>query len=253
MTFNALHQSNTPLLLCNVWDIPSTRIATDLDFHALGTSSAAIATSLGKEDGEHISFDTLFERVKGIIQNTDLPVSVDIEAGYSNDPHEVVENIKRLHVIGVCGINIEDSTVRDGIRTLNSAEMFSEFLSIITNKLNAQNINTFINVRTDTFLLGIDKALDRSLARISAYENAGADGMFIPCVAEASDIKALTRHTPLPINVMCMPNLPNFEQLKKLGVKRISMGNFVYEAMQKNLKDHLNTITQTQSFNALFK
>lgn len=251
-TFKKLHQLNEPLLLCNVWDIPSTRIATELKFKALGTSSSAIASSLGKEDGENISFNTLVKRVESIVNHTNLPVSVDIESGYSDDPLHIAEHIKTLHKIGVCGINIEDSKIIKGVRTLQNINTFSNSLHTIKRTLKAQNINTFINVRTDAFLLNTNNKLADTQARISAYEQAGADGIFIPCLTQISDIEVLVHHTPLPINVMCMPDLTNFAQLQALGVKRISMGNFVYEAIHKNLKNHLQSIAKNQSFETLF-
>ena len=173
-----------------------------------------------------MTFDELLYIVKRIVACSNLPLTVDIEAGYSRDPLKTAKNIKILAEIGVVGINIEDSIVNEE-RTLVDANSFAEYLSAIKRQLVKDQVEIFINVRTDTFLLGEKAALDETQKRASLYEFAGADGLFVPCITQSDDIQAVVSSTKLPINVMCMPNLPDFESLKALGAKRISMGNFL--------------------------
>src|SRR5690606_8846801 len=99
--FKALHQSDTPLLLANVWDAHTAKLAQNAGYTALGTSSHAIANSLGFEDGEKISFEALFFVVMHIVAVAKVPVSVDLEAGYSDEPQQVMEYVKQLANIGV--------------------------------------------------------------------------------------------------------------------------------------------------------
>ncbi|NOU51687.1 isocitrate lyase/phosphoenolpyruvate mutase family protein [Pseudoalteromonas sp. JBTF-M23] len=252
MTFKDLHTQTHPLLLGNVWDVPSAQIAEQLGFAAIGTSSAAIANMLGKQDGEALRFDELLIIVTAIAQHSNLPLSVDIEAGYADSPLEVANNIIKLAKLGVVGINIEDSTVVNGQRTLVDAEEFARKLIAIKAQLTEAQVDLFINVRSDTYLLGVEKPLEASLQRAALYQDAGADGLFLPCLHLACDIQIITSATTLPINVMCVPELLDFATLKTLGVKRISMGNFVHQAMLSSLKAILTAITTSGAFAPLF-
>ncbi len=251
MKFKNLHEQSAPLLICNVWDVASTKVAERLNFKAVGTSSAAIATMLGYNDGEEMSFSELEYLVKCITQNTDIPLTVDLESGYSREPSSIANNIKRLADLGVVGINIEDTIVESN-RTFLDAEQFAKTITHVKTQLRKENIDIFLNVRTDSFLLGHSNPVEESLRRIRLYENAGADGIFVPCIVKEADIKSIVESTSLPINVMCMPTLPDFEKLKALGVKRISMGNFLFDNMYKKFEQRLGEIATHQSFKSIF-
>jgi len=108
----------------------------------------------------------------------------------------------------------------------------------------------FLNIRTDAFLLGMPAALDETIPRIKLYEQAGAAGIFVPCIVQENAINEVVHATTLPINVMCMPGLPDFDVLSSLGVKRISMGGFFYnkiyagvQALSKSLRSDNNFST----------
>ncbi|GMM83805.1 isocitrate lyase/phosphoenolpyruvate mutase family protein [Pseudoalteromonas sp. MTN2-4] len=249
--FRELHHQEAPLIICNVWDAASAVIAEKLGYKAIGTSSAAIATSLGKTDGQNICFDTLLAVVKQISEVTTLPLSADIEAGYADTPQEIVDNIAKLAKLGVVGINIEDSQLTNGRRSLVNKHDFSERLSQIKALLNGKNIEMFINARSDTYILDAATALPETIERISLYEDAGADGIFLPCLTAPSDISKIVAHCSLPLNIMCMPELASFDQLQQLGVKRISMGNFVYDNLLAHLENTLLSIKQQGSFEPL--
>jgi len=252
MDFTELHNQETPLLIHNVWDVPSAKIAEKLNAQAIGTSSSAIAALLGYNDGEEIRFSELEYMVKRIAAHTNLPLSVDLEAGYSRNASEIVQHIKQLSILGVVGINIEDSVVIDGKRSLVDALEFSKLLAEITSQLQKENVTIFINVRTDTFLLNVSNVLEETQRRIRLYENVGVSGIFIPCIENETDIQQMVETTTLPINVMSMPKLPNFNILKRLGVQRISMGNFLFDNMYGQLEKTTQEIRSNQSFNSIF-
>lgn len=252
MDFRALHEQPEPLLLANVWDVSSAKMAKELNFKAIGTSSAAMASLLGYEDGEELDFSELLYMVERIRKSTDLPLSVDIESGYSRSTDVMIEHILRLADLGVVGINIEDSVV-SGHREMLPVEIFAQQLASIKERLYKEHIDLFVNVRTDAFLLSSSDALEESKVRISQYEKASADGIFVPGIEKPSDIEEIVNHASLPINVMCMPKLPNFNDLRILGVKRISMGNFLYEVMINQLKDVTRTVISQQSSESVFR
>ncbi|AXN34613.1 isocitrate lyase/PEP mutase family protein [Vibrio coralliilyticus] len=250
--FKSLHQAENPLVICNVWDVPSAKLAEKSGFLALGTSSAAIANTLGKEDGENLHFEDVLFIVNAIVGSTPLPLTVDIESGYGDTPDVIAHNIIELVKIGVVGVNIEDSVVSQGKRTLRDSVWFANLLTGVRKQLRDADVEVFINVRTDAFLLNAREALSVSLERIHRYQQAGADGIFLPCIRTPDDIEAVVASTPLPINVMCVPELPTFSQLKALGVKRISMGNVAHEAMLASLASQLLSIQREQSCHLLF-
>lgn len=239
-------------MICNVWDAASATIAEQQGFQAIGTSSAAMARMLGYEDGEKMEFADLVYLVKRIKASTSLPFTVDIEAGFGRTPSAILENIKVLADIGAAGINLEDSVV-DKERSLCDSHSFARTLESIKEALLRDGTDLFLNARTDTFLLGHPDQLQETIRRTQLYEAAGADGVFVPCMVSEEDISAVTQCTRLPLNVMCMPNLPAFKQLQALGVKRISMGNFLFEKMHEQFGHTLHRVKKQASFNAVFE
>ena len=252
LAFTQLHQQDKPLLMGNVWNVQSVRAFEKSEFQALGTSSAAIANSLGYEDGQQLPFVVLLYQIERITQSTSLPLSVDLEGGYGETSQEIVENIRTFHKMGVVGINLEDSKVENGERKLSDGISFSILLHKITSSLKNENINVFVNVRCDAFLMQHDNALMMAIERIDLYEKAGADGIFLPGISREDDIRKVVSCTHLPINVMCIPDLPDFEVLARLGVKRISMGNCVYNKVYDTMEKTINQILIQQSFHPLF-
>jgi 2-methylisocitrate lyase-like PEP mutase family enzyme len=251
--FRKLHQQQGPLLLGNVWDAKSARIYEQLGYKAIGTSSAAASEALGYDDGENMPFAEYLFMVKRIKASTTLPFTVDIEGGYGESPQEVVKNIRQLAALGVAGINIEDSIINNGARSLLPAAVFAEKLKQIAHRLQRDKIDIFINVRCDAWLLGLQQPKEEASKRITLYEKAGADGIFLPCITNVDDIRAMVNISGLPVNVMCMPNLPGFATLQSLGVKRISMGPFVSAAIYKKMEQLSGSIVEEENFSGLFQ
>jgi 2-methylisocitrate lyase-like PEP mutase family enzyme len=250
-TFLQLHEGPTPLLLGNIWDANSAKIFERAGYKAIGSSSQAVAASLGYEDGEQMPFDVLLQLAKQVVNSVNIPFTVDIEGGYSRSATRIIEHIEQLHDAGVVGINLEDTVVGNS-RELQPLAAFQKTLCSVADYLRRKNLKMFLNIRTDGFLLGLPNALTETIGRIRSYNDAGANGIFVPCITEVNDIKAVVNATYLPVNVMCMPSLPNFGELKSLGVKRISVGPFLYSYAVKRAAEAASTIIENDNFSLLF-
>ena len=250
--FLALHKNAEPLLIGNVWNAQSAKIFEHQKFKAVGTSSAAVAETLGYEDGQQMSIEEYMFVIKRVALSVSIPLSVDMEAGYGNTPEQICKNITQLYSLGVSGINIEDSIVLDGKRSIMNAAVFAEKLKHIIRLLNADNIKMFINVRSDSFLLNLPNALDDALSRIALYQNTGVHGLFFPCITKIADIEKVTTNSKLPVNIMCMPGLPDFKQLQNAGVKRISMGPYLNKNIYQKLENSVEKIITEGCFDSFF-
>lgn len=250
MNFKELHHQEHPLLICNVWDVPSAKAARKLNFQAIGTSSGAVAAVLGYEDGENIPFSELALIVEKIATSVDIPLSVDLEGGYSREPLKVAEHINRLTAFGVLGINLEDSIVVNGEREFLEPGAFAQFLKKIRENLSERPL--YINARTDAYILQRPNALEETLERGKQYQEAGADGLFAPFIHKQDEIEAVTREVNLPLNVLAMPELPNLKDLQTLGVKRVSMGSALFQRTNRLLKKELQQVLDSNSLQRLF-
>lgn len=249
--FKQLHHQNTPLLLSNVWDVASALVMQEKGMKALATSSSAIADTLGYADGQNISFGELLHVIRRIVACVKLPVSADIEAGYSDTIEGLLANIDLLVEAGVAGINLEDSAP-SGTRTLLPADDFVKKITAIKSHLAAKGQHLFINARTDTFLLDIPGKLEETFKRARLYAQAGADSLFVPFIKEPADIQAVVAATKLPVNVLSMKGLPGIDELTSLGVKRISMGGSMYWAQKRALGARLEQVLADRNFESVF-
>ncbi|MCB2376879.1 isocitrate lyase/phosphoenolpyruvate mutase family protein [Hymenobacter sp. BT635] len=250
--FRQLHYQPAPLLLPTIWDARSAAVSQAQGFGAVGTSSAAIAGMLGYADGEQLPFAELRYIVGRICASTTLPVSVDLEGGYSRNPAQIARHIAELGALGVAGINLEDSVSEQGQRRQLPPEEFAATLRTIRALLAEQQLDVFLNVRTDTYLLGQAAPLTATCQRLCHYEAAGADGLFVPGLTDLTETHDLCRATRLPVNVMALPALPGFGALAAAGVRRISMGSFLFEALTVRQQQLGHQIQHDQAFTSLF-
>jgi 2-methylisocitrate lyase-like PEP mutase family enzyme len=250
-TFKNLHEGNGLFILPNAWNAKSALLFQEKNFPAIATSSAAVANSLGYEDGEKMPFADYLFVIKRILASVQVPVTVDMEMGYGRSDEEILTNILRLIELGVAGINIEDSIIDKTNRVLNDAPVFAKTIEYIKNKLASKNSALFINVRCDTFILNVENKLEETLHRLKMYEATGADGIFLPCISKETDIAEVVGHTKLPVNVMCIPGLPDFETLNKLGVKRASMGPFLFNKVYAEAAKLSEVITSNKNFSPI--
>lgn len=229
--FISLHQQASPLLLANVWDAASTVLVQKLGAKAIATSSASLCWANGYADGAEFPISQLLTAVSNILRVSSLPVTVDIEGGYSDCPKEVATLVEKLAALGVAGINIEDG--------VSSSELLREKIIAIRQRVDHDAL--FINARCDVYLrelVNADNARDATFARLIKYEEAGASGFFVPGLSNAKTIKHLCDNVSLPLNLM-VDNETDIQVLKQLGVKRLSHGpnTFLqaYDALQKNV------------------
>ncbi|HEY9533731.1 MAG TPA: isocitrate lyase/phosphoenolpyruvate mutase family protein [Mucilaginibacter sp.] len=240
--FYQLHQQQAPFIIANAWNARSAQLIEEAGFEAIATSSGAIAGSLGYEDGEKIPFNELLYMVQRIKACTTLPLSVDMERGYADDLNVLTDNIQKLIDNGVSGINIED---------MQGEDIYLRKLESIKNYLIKTNQQLFINARTDVFLQKLPSPLETVLRRAKLYKEAGADGLFVPAVSDATVIKEITRSTTLPVNMVASSKL-SVETLASLGIRRISMAVLLYKATYNQLARISRNIKDENSFSPLF-
>jgi 2-methylisocitrate lyase-like PEP mutase family enzyme len=226
--FGSLHRGERLFVLPNVWDARSAQIFEEKGFPAIATSSAAVAGSLGYEDGEGMPFEDYLFVIRRILASVRVPLSVDLEMGYGSSAAEVYGNILQLVRLGVVGINIEDSVICHPGRELKDAGVFSKTIGDIKKRLTGEGLELFINIRCDTYFLDVKNKERETRSRLAIYEDSGADGVFLPGISREEDISEAVNATKLPLNVMCIPGLPDFRVLNRLGVKRVSMGPFLF-------------------------
>ncbi|WP_420430114.1 isocitrate lyase/PEP mutase family protein [Kordiimonas sp.] len=247
-----LHKGEGLLLLPNAWDVPSAQAFAAARFNLIGTSSWAVAAMLGYPDGEQIPFETLLMVAERIALNTNAMISVDIEAGYAADIEGVCANVTRVMAAGAVGINFEDSLKGD-TKGLIDTQMQVDRIRAIKALRNASGDPVFLNARTDGFLVLKDNpraALTETLKRAEAYAAAGADCLFVPFLKDEELIGELTRVCPLPVNLLALPGVTDLALLQDLGVKRVSLGNGVFDiavARHRALATDIKSMTKLDS------
>jgi len=225
--FKSLHRKGRPLVLLNIWDAGSAKIVADAGAKAIATGSWAVAAASGYEDGEALPLGFALHTVRRIVEAVDIPVSMDIESGYGRTPDQLAETVKQVVDIGVVGINLEDQII--GQNRLYSLPDQARRIGACRKAADAAGVPMFINARSDLFFQADENAKTEALeqeilARVVAYQQAGADGLFAPGLLDETLIKALCEAAPMPVNIMLMPHCPSLEALTKIGVSRISHG-----------------------------
>lgn len=250
-TFEALHQARKLFLLPNAWDAESAIIFQESNYPAVGTSSAAVAASLGYVDGEQMPFDDYLVIIRRIAASVTIPVTIDLEMGYGKTKEEVYANVQRVMEAGVVGINLEDSFIAQGKRSLKDAKEFALTLEFIKKKLTAQRQSLFLNVRCDTYLLKVKDKESETRERMKSYASAGADGIFLPFLQTEQDMERVLTETKLPLNIMCVPGLPEIEKMAKLGVRRLSMGPFLHNKVYSRARELAKKVIEQNNLKSI--
>lgn len=212
--FSALHYADTPLLLPNAWDHASAVALAAQGFEAIGTTSLGVAAAAGLPDGTAATGDLTLRLARQLGTGSFL-LSVDAEDGFGQDPDGVAELARELAEAGAVGINLEDGL---GPVALHAAKIAA---------VKAAVPDLFVNARTDTYWLG-DGSQAETCRRLDAYQQAGADGVFVPGLSDADRIAALVKSLDVPLNILYSPLGPTGAQLGDLGVRRVSLGSLLY-------------------------
>ena len=234
--FAALHVAGSPLVLFNVWDAGSAQAVAKAGASAIATGSASVAMANGFGDGQEVPINFALANAKRIVDAVDLPVTVDFEGAYSDDPAEGARNIARLKETGAVGCNFEDQVV--GGKGLHP---IPDQAKRIAAARAAVGPDFFINCRTDLFLKTAQEThdaamLDEAIARVRAYAEAGASGFFVPMLGDLELLRRLCAESPIPVNFMTYPGCPANAEVAATGVARISHGPFPYMALMGQLE-----------------
>ncbi len=223
-TFRQLHDEF--LLLPNAWDAGSARLIESLGAQAIATTSAGVAWSHGYRDGDTLPSEALLATAREIARVIKIPLTVDIEGGYSDEPSDVGQLVKRVIEAGAVGINLEDGA--------SPPELFCRKIEAARKSSEQAGADLFINVRSDVILRelvpesGAGKEIVR---RACSYREAGGDGLFVPGLADGAVIEEIARAIqPTPLNIMLVAGLPDFATLRKQGVRRLSAGAAIAQA-----------------------
>jgi 2-methylisocitrate lyase-like PEP mutase family enzyme len=223
--FHRLHHADRPLLLPNAWDAGSARLIESCGAAAIATTSAGLAWSRGYPDGDAVPPRVLATAIAELTRVLDVPLTVDIEGGYSNDPGSVADTVSAIVDAGAVGINIEDGG--------GTPELLCAKITAARAAAGRAGVELFINARTDVFLRGLvppERAVAETVERARRYREAGCDGVFVPALVDPETIRSLVAAIPLPLNAMVRPNLPPAAELARLGVRRVSAGSALAQA-----------------------
>jgi 2-methylisocitrate lyase-like PEP mutase family enzyme len=224
--FRRLHRPGDPVVLVNVWDAVSARIVEDAGFPAIASTSAGVAWSEGYPDGEQISREEMFVRIRRIAGAVDVPVTADCEAAYGTSIGDAVLTARGAIEAGAIGLNFEDVDVKRGEPL--DAELQAERIRAMRRVAGDTGVPLVINARTDAFLAGFGESdqwrLEESIRRGNRFLEAGADCIFVPGVSDQLLITALVKGIRGPVNILAGANTPPVVRLAELGVARISVG-----------------------------
>lgn len=228
--FLALHNAGELLVLPNAWDAGSAVIYQRAGFRAVATSSAGIAFSYGRSDGERVTLTDLLHVVKSMVARLSVPLSVDFETGYGDGLDDTLDSVRSVIRAGAVGINLEDGVVGEGAKghKLVDLERQLELLRAVSGLREELGVPFVINARTDPYWLSIGSEAEQlkvSIERGNAFMAAGADCVFVPGNMGTGVISQLVREVGGPLNVILAPLTPSIAELNDLGVGRLTLGS----------------------------
>jgi 2-methylisocitrate lyase-like PEP mutase family enzyme len=227
-----LHGGPRILILPNAWDVASARIVEELGFPAIATTSAGIAAVLGYPDGQQISRDEMLDMVARIARSVRVPVTADLEAGYGVTIGDMTETVKAMVAAGAVGMNLEDVTGSDESSQVD-LRLQIEKIRAIRRVGESLGVPVVLNARTDVYLMRIGPAetrFERTVERLRAYHDAGADCLFAPGLKDRETIAKLVQALRAPLNILVTAGSPTLFELEKMGVARASTGSAVMRA-----------------------
>jgi 2-methylisocitrate lyase-like PEP mutase family enzyme len=234
-TFAALHVPGDPVILYNIWDVGSARAVAKAGAKALATGSHPVGDASGFGDGQKVPLDFVFDNAARIVTAIDLPLSVDFEGAYSDDPGQGAANVAMLAATGAVGCNFEDQVL--GGNGVHPVKAQAKRIEAIRKAVGDQ---FFINARTDLYLKTQDHdwaLVDAVIERGKAFADAGASGFFVPRLADARQIEKIVKDVPLPLNLIAFPGAPDKQVWASAGAARISHGPFPHRALMTKFEE----------------
>ncbi|MGH9068674.1 MAG: isocitrate lyase/PEP mutase family protein [Acidimicrobiales bacterium] len=240
--FRALHHAGEILLMPNAWDVGSARILEHLGFQAVATTSSGSAAARGRTDGS-LDRDSVLAHCADLAAAVDLPVSADLENCFDDQPAGVAETLRRASTIGLAGASVEDwsgTAIYDRSLAAERVQAASE----------AARSTLVVTARAENHIRGVDD-LDDTIARLRAYQEAGADVLFAPGITTAEQIGAVVSSVDLPVSVLVRPGVPPVPELAALGVRRVSVGGAFAFAAYGALLDAAQELRTTGTYGYL--
>jgi 2-methylisocitrate lyase-like PEP mutase family enzyme len=226
LRFLELHRGETPLLLPNPWDVGSARLLASLGFEALATTSSGFAATLGRLDGS-VGREEALAHAASIVGASELPVSADLENGFAADAAGVAETMRLALAAGLAGCSVEDYSGDDDAPIYGLGEAVER----VAAAAHDGPVHMVLTARAENYLRGRPD-LDDTIARLQAYERAGADVLYAPGLTDLRDIQRVVEAVELPVNVLALPAAPSVAELASVGVRRISIGGaFAFAAL----------------------
>jgi 2-methylisocitrate lyase-like PEP mutase family enzyme len=224
--FLALHRKGDPLLMPNAWDLGSAALLVSLGFKALATTSSGHAATLGRLDGG-VTRDEALDHAAALSRATEVPVSADLENAFADDPEGVADTIEKARTTGLAGCSVEDYSGSE----LYELAMARERVVAAAETAHAGRVKLVLTARAENHIRGRDDLAD-TIARLQAYQEAGADVLFAPGIKRAEDIRHVVESVDRPVSVLAVRGAPSTAELAGLGVARVSVGGaFAFAAL----------------------
>lgn len=241
--FAALHVPGSPLVIPNAWDAASAAVLQAAGAPAIATTSGGVAWSLGYPDGNALPVDEAVAVVARMARVVSVPLSADIESGFSVEASAVADLVARVASAGAAGVNLEDSW--DG--ALLPVEVQAARLRAVSERAPG----VFVNARTDAFLLGLPDALEEAVRRGAAFAEAGAGALFVPGLTTLGQLAELVEHVEIPVSVMASAGGPSVADFASVGVARVSVGTDLADVAYGRLRADVEQVLADGTFGHL--
>jgi 2-methylisocitrate lyase-like PEP mutase family enzyme len=227
--FLALHQGDQPLLMPNPWDAGSAKLLASLGFDALATTSSGFAGTLGRLDGQ-VTRDEALAHAEVLVAAVDMPVSADLENGFGDGPSAVADTIRLAVATGLAGGSIEDYSGHPG-GEIYELGLAVERINGAVDAAHSGSTHFVLTARAENLIRGRPDLPD-TIARLQAYQDAGADVLFAPGLSTVAEVETVVRSVDRPLNVLVRPGGPTVAELAGAGARRLSVGgSFSYVAV----------------------
>lgn len=246
--FRELHREGL-FVMPNPWDIGSALLLASLGFPALATTSSGHALTLGRSD-QHVTRDELLAHTAVLAAALDVPLNVDAERCFADDPAGVADTVRLIADTGAAGCSIEDYD--PATRGIDPLDLAAERVAAAAEVARARGL--VLTARAENYLYGAAD-LDNTVARLRAYREAGADVVYAPGLVHLGDIARVVREVEAPVNVLARPQGPSIAELRSVGVRRVSTGGALaktaYGALVSAARELLGAGTSSYATSAL--